>query len=99
MNKSENRDKKENYSLLEFTEGNVVLSAFKKAEKNDGYIVRVFNGNVKDAEKDEIRFIDIGNREVLEVLLDEITVKTELKNKENISIDIEGSEFKTLYLK
>ncbi len=99
LNKSERRNKKENYSLFEFAEGNAVLSAFKKAEKNDGYILRVFNGNIKEVEMDEVRLIDIGNREVSEVMLDEIVVKAALKSKENIPIVIEGSELKTLYLK
>ncbi|MCY6371062.1 glycoside hydrolase family 38 C-terminal domain-containing protein [Clostridium ganghwense] len=97
LNRSEDRDRKENYSLLEFTKENLVLSAFKKVENKDGYILRVFNGNVKESEKDEIRLIDIGSKEVFEVLLDEVTIKKKLESKENISIDIEGSEFKTLY--
>ncbi|GMQ57547.1 mannosylglycerate hydrolase [Vallitalea sediminicola] len=99
LNKSENRDKKQNYSLLEFTEGNVVLSAFKKAEKSDGYILRVFNGNIKDVEKDKIHLINIGEREVSEVMLDETTEKKEFKSREKICVMLDGSEFKTILLK
>ncbi|MGW9530272.1 mannosylglycerate hydrolase [Paenibacillus terrae] len=42
--RDEERIFEQNYSLLSFSEdSNVILSAFKKAEHNDGYIVRVFN--------------------------------------------------------
>ncbi|WP_304944471.1 glycosyl hydrolase-related protein, partial [Vallitalea guaymasensis] len=99
LNKSDNRNKKDNYSLLEFTEGNAILSAFKKAEKSDGYILRVYNGNIEATEEDEVRLIDIEKREVSEVMLDETTVKTELDNTEKVSMYLEGSEFKTLFLK
>lgn len=99
LNKSVNRNKKDNYSLLEFNGGNAILSAFKKAEKNDGYILRVFNGNIEDSLEDEIRFVDMEKRVVSEVMLDETTVKTELENTEKVSMNLEGSEFKTLFLK
>ncbi|KJD46776.1 mannosylglycerate hydrolase [Paenibacillus terrae] len=42
--RDEERIFEQSYSLLSFSEdSNVILSAFKKAEHNDGYIVRVFN--------------------------------------------------------
>lgn len=45
--------------LLTVSESNVVLSALKKAEKNDGYIVRLFEAEGKECHTDIcIRFLE-----------------------------------------
>lgn len=43
------------HSLFE-TQGNLVVSAIKKAEENDGYIIRLFNGKDHKNVSDNIKF-------------------------------------------
>ena len=47
--------KEARYSLFE-TENKLVVSAMKKAEDNDGYIIRLFNGKNHENISDTIKF-------------------------------------------
>ena len=47
--------KESRYSLFE-TENKLVVSAIKKAEDNEGYIIRLFNGKNHENTSDTIKF-------------------------------------------
>ena len=61
--------------------------------------MRFFNGNVEGVEKDQIKLKDLDVDKIYEVMLDEVTIKSSIDNKFNISIKAEESQFKTLYFK
>ncbi|MCM3173056.1 mannosylglycerate hydrolase [Paenibacillus sp. MER 99-2] len=55
--RDEERTLPQNYSLMSFNEeSNAVLSAFKKAEHSDGYIIRVFNPYLKQNAQATVQF-------------------------------------------
>ncbi|MCY6354438.1 glycoside hydrolase family 38 C-terminal domain-containing protein [Clostridium sp. ZS2-4] len=98
LNKSEERNTPQEYSLLEFKNENLVLSTFKKCEKNEGYILRFFNGNINGNKTDEILLKDIKIKDAKEVMLDEESVIKELEFTESIKINAKPSQFKTIYM-
>lgn len=88
--RDEERIFEQNYSLLSFSkDSNVILSAFKKAEHSDGYIVRVFNPYLEKNATAHITYSESAHYEL--VSLDERS-----KGETLVSSDTEGAQLPEL---
>ncbi len=91
LNNDKEKNIPANYSLMKFNKNNAVLSAFKKAENSDDFIVRIFNGNLQDEIYESIDFNASINSSF--VSLEEIDLPEDINN---MHIPLKASQFKTI---
>jgi mannosylglycerate hydrolase len=86
------------HSLFE-TDGRLVVSAIKMAEKGDGIVIRLFNGKDHEVLGDEIRFhYDISKAYYVN-LLEENREAIEIKNNTIKVKELSHCKFTTIYVK
>lgn len=81
------------------TDGNLVVSAVKKAEKGGGIIIRLFNGKDHEALKDEIRFNYNISEAYYTNLREEKKEEIEIHNNTIKVKELSHCKFVTIYVK
>lgn len=96
INKSDIKNKPSKYSLFEMNKGSIVLSAFKKSEEDDSYLIRIFNGELKNSDTLNIDFKNIKVDKISEVRLNEKDIINEYNSKQKLNLKVSDGEFKTI---